>query len=411
MTKRKRLFSILWTLFFIILLSPFLCPPSFSSPAGKNAYMVSFPMTTYVQPFDIELEFKVQIETSPPEQIISGQSKDMNIYVGKETGIAISKYEPFLPQEKTFLTPLGDLPRTRIATFVGELIYYIKLSNACVQMQIIVEGNGTVSPTSLLWSSVGTKSVTVSHTGSTSSQEMLTLQMSLKYMASLTVMSIGAYGIIIEENTQTIEISGTPTISEEIEIKPEKKGICFIATATYGSELSPEVQFLRGFRDQGVMSTFAGSQFMAVFNQFYYSFSPSVASVIADNSLVRGVMNVILYPLIGILHLASVAYSIFSFIPELAIVLSGLVASSLIGIVYLTPLLVILLRIKRIRKHVLKTMKLLSIILASSLVLILTAEIVSSATIMMLSTGTLVLVTLSLSALGVSKGIIKLIEH
>ncbi|MCZ2845259.1 MAG: hypothetical protein O2U61_01975, partial [Candidatus Bathyarchaeota archaeon] len=38
--------------------------------------------------------------------------------------------------------------------------------------------------------------------------------------------------------------------------------MCVIATATYGSELSPEVSFLRIFRDQTVMSTFAGKQFM-----------------------------------------------------------------------------------------------------------------------------------------------------
>jgi len=150
---------------------------------------------------------------------------------------------------------------------------------------------------------------------------------------------------------------------------------------------------------------------MVVFNQFYYSFSPSVASVIADNSMIRSVMKVVLYPLMGILHLSSMVNSIFSFSPEPAIVLSGLVASSLIGIVYLIPLLVILLRIKRIQKHVLKTMKLLAIILASSLILVLASEIVSSSIVMRYATGILMLATLSLSALGVSKGIIKLLEH
>lgn len=88
---------------------------------------------------------------------------------------------------------------------------------------------------------------------------------------------------------------------------------------------------------------------MTVFNQFYYSFSPSVASIIVNNPTVKNVMKIILYPLIGILHLASVGYSICSFSPELAIVLSGLVASALIGTVYLTPSLIILLRFKELR--------------------------------------------------------------
>jgi len=198
--------------------------------------------------------------------------------------------------------------------------------------------------------------------------------------------------------------------SQSTSFNVKKKGICIIATATYGSELSPEVQFLRKFRDQEILSTFAGSQFMVVFNQFYYSFSPSVASLIADNPVIRSIMKAILYPLIGILHLASMTYSIFSFSPELAVVISGLVASALIGIIYLTPVLVILLKIKRAQKHTLKTTKFLSFTLVGSLILILVSEFTYSSTVMMLSTGTFVLTTLSLSALFTYR-ITKLLGH
>lgn len=52
---------------------------------------------------------------------------------------------------------------------------------------------------------------------------------------------------------------------------------CLIATATFGSELAPQVQFLRDFRDKQIMQTFAGSNFMVAFNAWYYSFSPAVA--------------------------------------------------------------------------------------------------------------------------------------
>jgi hypothetical protein len=58
---------------------------------------------------------------------------------------------------------------------------------------------------------------------------------------------------------------------------------CIIATTTYGSELTPEVQLLRGFRDKIVLSTFAGSQFMKLFYAWYYSFSPDVAVFIASH--------------------------------------------------------------------------------------------------------------------------------
>jgi hypothetical protein len=111
---------------------------------------------------------------------------------------------------------------------------------------------------------------------------------------------------------------------------------CVIATATFGSEAAPAVQFLRNFRDKLVLSTTAGSAFMQVFNAWYYSFSPSVAQFIASNDPIRAPVRVLLYPLLGVLGISTYAYSLFSATPEFAIVVAGLVASSLIGLVYLT---------------------------------------------------------------------------
>jgi hypothetical protein len=93
-------------------------------------------------------------------------------------------------------------------------------------------------------------------------------------------------------------------------------GACIVATATYGSELSPEVQFLRSFRDRIVRKTFAGDSFMAAFNTWYYSFSPPVADLIASHDLAKEVVKVGLYPLIGILHVAAAAHIPFKDAPE-----------------------------------------------------------------------------------------------
>jgi len=112
---------------------------------------------------------------------------------------------------------------------------------------------------------------------------------------------------------------------------------CIIATATFGSELSPAVRFLRTFRDQLVLSTRAGTAFIEVFNAWYYSFSPSVAKFVASNDPFRAAAKVSLYPLLTILGLSALAFSVFSGVPEFAVVMAGLIASSLIGIVYLTP--------------------------------------------------------------------------
>jgi hypothetical protein len=48
----------------------------------------------------------------------------------------------------------------------------------------------------------------------------------------------------------------------------------------------------------------------------------------------RGTMRVALYPLIGVLQIASTSYAIVGFQPELAALTAGLVAGSLIGLVY-----------------------------------------------------------------------------
>nr|MDO8134680.1 CFI-box-CTERM domain-containing protein [Candidatus Njordarchaeum guaymaensis] len=90
--------------------------------------------------------------------------------------------------------------------------------------------------------------------------------------------------------TTTPTTTATTTPATTTSTTPPPSG-CLVATATYGSELSPEVQFLRGFRDRTVLSTFAGSEFMKAFNAWYYSFSPSVASFIADNPTVRAAMK------------------------------------------------------------------------------------------------------------------------
>ena len=85
--------------------------------------------------------------------------------------------------------------------------------------------------------------------------------------------------------------------------KPAGQG-CLIATATYGSELAPEVQLLRNFRDNSIMKTQAGSNFMIAFNAWYYSFSPYVANYLAGHWVERTIMKGVLYPLVGTLILS-----------------------------------------------------------------------------------------------------------
>lgn len=83
----------------------------------------------------------------------------------------------------------------------------------------------------------------------------------------------------------------------------EEGGGCLIATAAYGSELSPQVQKLRELRDNTILKTSSGSQFMSGFNQFYYLFSPTVADWERQNPIFRDAVKVVISPLLATLSI------------------------------------------------------------------------------------------------------------
>jgi len=83
----------------------------------------------------------------------------------------------------------------------------------------------------------------------------------------------------------------------------EEGGGCLIATAAFGSEMAPQVQFLREIRDNTVMNTQSGTTFMTGFNQFYYSFSPYVADYERENPVFKEAVKVTLTPMLTSLTL------------------------------------------------------------------------------------------------------------
>lgn len=174
-------------------------------------------------------------------------------------------------------------------------------------------------------------------------------------------------------------------------------GACIVATATYGSELSGEVQFLRGFRDNQVRKTFAGESFMSAFNIWYYSFSPYVADYINQSSSAKSCARLILHPLIKILYVASTSYKIFQHTPEFAVYTSGFVASFLIGTVYFSPALAPILLLKRRVSGTI--LRLTSLIFLLSSVLSFTGEFTGHFGLMMVATSCFVISTIAASIL------------
>jgi peptidyl-prolyl cis-trans isomerase B (cyclophilin B) len=84
-------------------------------------------------------------------------------------------------------------------------------------------------------------------------------------------------------------------------------GGCLIATAAFGSEMAPQVQFLRELRDNTVLQTESGTSFMAGFNQFYYSFSPYIADYERENPAFKETVKLTLTPLLTSLTLLQYA--------------------------------------------------------------------------------------------------------
>jgi len=93
------------------------------------------------------------------------------------------------------------------------------------------------------------------------------------------------------------------------EVEGGNGGGCLIATAAFGSELSPQVQFLREIRDNTVLQTESGTAFMVGFNQFYYSFSPTIADYERENPTFKEAVKLTLTPLLTsltLLHYADI---------------------------------------------------------------------------------------------------------
>ncbi len=102
---------------------------------------------------------------------------------------------------------------------------------------------------------------------------------------------------------------GTKLVDGVCTVIPAKGGGCLIATAAYGSEMAPQVQYLREIRDNKVMSTEAGASFMSGFNQFYYSFSPTIADYERENPMFKEAVKIGLTPMMSSLAILDHAES------------------------------------------------------------------------------------------------------
>jgi streptogramin lyase len=232
----------------------------------------------------------------------------------------------------------------------------------------------------------------------TTTSSVLTVHVSGALQRTYALAIVGTDGSVTHSTGLTVQVGGG--------------GPCLIATATYGSELSDEVQFLRNFRDKSIMKTNAGSDFMIVFNAWYYSFSPTVAQFIRENSAARTVTKFTLYPLMGILRLGAASFYLFPTNLEVGAILSGLLVSSLIGVVYVTlPLTALFVCSRRSFRVARKLQAPVALILFGALAVVAFMTVFGGPAIpMMIGTSAIVLASLSTSALAASRALLHIVR-
>jgi hypothetical protein len=105
------------------------------------------------------------------------------------------------------------------------------------------------------------------------------------------------------DNSFSLITSKTVTLSYKVERPMGSGGGCLIATAAYNSELASQVQLLREVRDNVLFSTNTGTDFMSSFNNFYYSFSPTIADWERQNHIFKELVKVTVTPMLSTLSI------------------------------------------------------------------------------------------------------------
>ncbi|MFP6577459.1 MAG: CFI-box-CTERM domain-containing protein, partial [Candidatus Nitrosopelagicus sp.] len=152
--------------------------------------------------------------------------------------------------------------------------------------------------------------------------------------------------LIIGNNNGIEPIIHNDVMVESKQTESNESGGCLIATAAFGSEMAPQVQFLREIRDNTVLKTESGTAFMTSFNQFYYSFSPTIADYERENPVFKEAVKLTLTPLLTSLTLLQ--YADIDSESEMLGYGIGVIMLN-IGMYFIVPALVII-KIKTIKK-------------------------------------------------------------
>ena len=209
-------------------------------------------------------------------------------------------YEQILPSEQgTLNIGLSVVPEPEPNSVSKLYIAWIKPTFNKIQehidytVTVVKDGENIFGPIPLTHTSPGKVKIPVEFTSSGEHQVIIQMEgilfQPIPVETTVFTINVGEDGSSYYENTS-------------------EGGGCLIATATFGSEMSPQVQQLRELRDNVVMQTTSGHAFMTGFNQVYYSFSPYVADFERENIVFKETVKVALTPMLT-------SFSILSHVP------------------------------------------------------------------------------------------------
>jgi len=89
------------------------------------------------------------------------------------------------------------------------------------------------------------------------------------------------------------EMTRAPGFTTEIELFEIRR--CFIATAAYGTPMAPQIDILRDFRDQYLLTNPVGEALV----EFYYKVSPPMAEFITEHPALKPVVRAGLVPAVA----------------------------------------------------------------------------------------------------------------
>ncbi len=266
----------------------------------------------------------------------------------------------------------------------------------------VTTGTTTTSTTTSFSTSLQTSSTSTT-TSST--------QMFFSWTSTASSTSTSTATSTVYTSTQTVTTPSTSTFSQPVTVTTTTTSpttvlptVCPVGLVVAGSALEPIADALRGFRNSQVMGTTAGRVFMATFNAWYYSWAPSVSYAAAANPWVFEALRLGVYPLIGILYASYLSYQVVSPLgAEAGAVAAGMVAASLIGLVYVAPVAYISLRLIRRRVRVFELRKMHTLPatawFAASAFMIGAAYVSGSALMMGFATASLTLSMLTLGSI------------